>query len=66
MGEKLLALSDLCAVTQSCWKMKNSLEIWRVAGGNCCNSNTLPLILLTIESNWGNSTTCYSPTDAIS
>jgi len=63
----------LCTGVLSCWKMNNLLEIWCMAGSNCCNSITLWLILLT---NLGcvigkyqtgvMSTTCYSPTDVIS
>jgi len=43
---KLIASSALCAGALSCWKMKNSLEIWRMADNNCCNSITLRLVLL--------------------
>jgi len=46
MGEKLIALSIMCAAALSCSTMKNSLENWRTAGRNCCNSITLWLILL--------------------
>jgi len=47
MGEKLTASSAMCAAALSCSTMKNSLENWRMAGRNCCNSITLWLILLT-------------------
>jgi len=37
MGEKLIASSFLCVRHWlSCWKMKNSLGIWRMANKNCC------------------------------
>jgi len=56
----------------SCWKM-NSLEIWRMASRNCCNSITLRLILTKFDFVIGGtyqtgvmSTTCDSPTGAIS
>jgi len=72
-GNKLIAWSALCAGALSCWKMKNSLEIWRVAGRNCCNSITLRLILLNNVDSVINkyqtdvmSTTCDSPTAAVS
>ena len=64
--------SALCAGALYCWKMKNSLEIWRMAGRNCCNSITLRIILGNPDFVIDNcqtgvmSTTCYSPTDAIS
>jgi len=57
----------------SCWKMKNSLEIWHMVDRNCCTSITLRLILLTtldsvIKKCRTNvmPTTCDSTTDAIS
>jgi len=69
---KLIASSALSNRTLSCWKMK-SLEIRRMAGRSCCNSITWRLILLTkIDSVIDKcqtgllSTTCDSPTDAIS
>jgi len=34
-------LPQTCAVALPCWKIKNSLEIWRMATRNCCNSITL-------------------------
>jgi len=46
-GEKLIASSALCAGATCCWKMKNSLQIWRMAGRNCCNSIRLRLMLFT-------------------
>ena len=52
--------------------MKNSLEVWRIMGRNCCNSITLPLIPFTnLDSMIDRyqtgimSTACYSQTDAI-
>jgi len=70
--EKLIALSALCACALSCWKIKNSLEIWCI-GRNCCKSIMLWLIILTdLDSVIDKcktgvmSTTCYSPTDVIS
>jgi len=38
MGKKSIAANALSAGTLSCWKMKNSLEIWCMAGSHCCNS----------------------------
>jgi len=73
MEIKFIASSVLDARALSCWKMKNSLEIWHMAGRNCCNSIMLWVILLTnldyvIDKCQTGvmSTTCYSPTDAIS
>ena len=57
---KLIAASTLCAGALSCWKVKNSLEIWRAACRSCYNSIVLRLILhtnldLVIKvSNWCN------------
>jgi len=73
-GGKLIASSSLCAEQWlTCWKMKNSLEMWRMAGRNCCNSITLRLIIVTnLDSVIDKcqtgimSTTCFSPTDVIS
>jgi len=36
MREKLIASGALCAGALSCWEMKNLLEIWYMAGRNCC------------------------------
>jgi len=45
MGEKLHASSALCAGELSCWKMKNSLQIWHNGGQeHCCNSIPLRTI----------------------
>jgi len=72
-GEKLIASSALFAGAVSCWKMKNSLEIWRMVSRNCGNSITIWSILLTdldyvIDKcqSGAVSTTCHSLTDAIS
>ena len=63
-AEKLIASIALCAVALSCWKMKNSLEIWRMIVMNCCNSITL---LVNLDSVIDKCQTgvmpCYSPTD---
>jgi len=57
----------------SCWKMKNSLQIWRMAGRYCCNSTRLRLMLFTklafvIDKYQTGvmSTTCNSPTVVVS
>jgi len=46
LWEKLIASSALCAWALSYWKMKNSLEIWRMADRKCCNNITLRLRLI--------------------
>jgi len=40
---KLIASSALSPEALSCWKMKNSLEVWRMTGRNCYNSIMLRL-----------------------
>jgi len=49
MREKLIASSALCAGTQSCWKMKNSLksDIWRAASVITASRYTISKLLLT-------------------
>jgi len=66
------ASSALCAGGLSCWKVKNLLEIRRVTGENCCNCITLQVMLLNnLDSMIDKcqtgvmSTTCNSPTDAV-
>jgi len=73
MGEMLITSNVTCAGALSCWKMKNSVEIWRTPGRNCCNNISVRLILLTYLDSVIDkcqtgvmSTTCYSPTDAVS
>ena len=39
----------MCAGALFCWKMKNSREIWRMSGRNCCNRITLQLGLVLLN-----------------
>jgi len=73
MGERLIVSNALCTLVLSCWKLNKSPKIWRMADRNCCDGITLHLILLTNLDSMINkyqtsitSTTCDSPTDAIS
>ena len=72
IGKKLIASYALWAGHCPCWRMKNSLEIWRMLGRNCCNIIKLRSILLNnLDSVIGKYQTCVLsttfdlPTDAI-
>jgi len=70
-----LSMGKVDASSTLCRKMKNLLQIWHVAGRNCCNNISLQLVLLrNLDSVihkyqtgiMSTTSTYYSPTDAIS
>jgi len=70
-GIKLTAWSALCVGALSCWKMKNSLEIWRMAAETVVTASSYdnrPRITFILWSTCTSalSTTRDSPTDAVS